>query len=1007
MNSQLLKELKNPSNRFRGKPFWSWNGDLEKDELLRQIDAFKEMGFGGYFMHSRVGLETEYLGDKWFELINECSDYGFAKNMESYLYDEDRWPSGIAGGIVTKNPEYRAKYLICDIYEATDFKWKDEFIAAFSLNLSPIPSSTAYKYTKCQRLTADSLIENGLKIAAFYVEDYPSDPFCNGYTYVDTMNPAATMAYLESTHERYIEKCGDRIGSKIRAIFTDEPHRGALFCPFSFGGGFKVPYTPRLFEEYQKLFNDDLENNLPELFFCKDGIETSPIKWQYVELLQKLFAENYFKIIGEWCDKYNIAFTGHALHEDTLACQVTMAGSMMRLYPYMHIPGVDSLFNNHRFQIVKQLVSAARQYGRDDRLSELYGCIGWQSTFMTYKSVGDWQSLLGINVRCPHLSWYTMKGEGKRDFPASINLQSAWYKEHKYIEDYYARMHTILAQGKPQCELLVINPIESIWARARCNMFDNIANSNDERANEIENIYNNTLLTLLGSRIDFDYGDEGLMSEIASVTKSGILKVGQCKYKKVLVCGVDTLRSSTMKLLEKFVRTGGELIFAGELPCMVDAEPSSRIDALAKMSKVVSVEDIASACASGDEITVTRVNIANIFAQTRICGKERYSVLCNISEENTYNNVELCLGKGESAYEINLRKGTVEPTNFEVRGGKVYVNADFGPVEEHAYMVKLSDNNPVLKNPEIPEKTVETPEEFTYILSEENICVIDTACFRVNGGRWSKPTTLFYIDRQIRSSLGFDFRSGSMLQPWFIKKYHPEMLEPKGNVDVRYNFYVKNKPKAPVFVVIESGKNYKVTLNGNEIKYTGGRWIDICYDKFEVDPALIKSGKNEIIISTPYNLLTNIEDVFVVGNFGVAIDEKNRPTITKLPKKLHIGDISTQGLPFYSGEITYKTEVKDIRGKKASIKLPAFGAATAKVSVGKKAEIMAFAPHRADITSLVTRSGKLEITLSLTRANTFGSGMFPSLHGSITVPKQEFVLVPQGLLESPEITIYK
>ena len=57
--------------------------------------------------------------------------------------------------------------------------------------------------------------------------------------------------------------------------------------------------------------------------------------------------------------------------------------------------------------------------------------------FTTYKSVGDWQSLLGINVRCPHLSWYTMKGEGKRDYPASISVQSAWYKECKYISRGY------------------------------------------------------------------------------------------------------------------------------------------------------------------------------------------------------------------------------------------------------------------------------------------------------------------------------------------------------------------------------------------------------------------------------------------------------------------------------------------------------------------------------------------------------------------------------------------
>jgi len=1006
MNSQLLKELKNPSNRFRGKPFWSWNGELEKEELLRQIDAFKEMGFGGYFMHSRVGLETEYLGDKWFDLINDCADYGYAKDMESYLYDEDRWPSGIAGGIVTANPEYRAKQLVCEICDGKDFEWKHNFIAAFALDLTLIPGSPAYKYTKCIRLNPNSVIEESLKVAAFYSQDCPLNSFCNGYTYVDTMNPVATKAYLESTHEKYVEKCGDRIGSKIRAIFTDEPHRGALFCPFNYGSGLVVPYTPSLFDEYSKKFGDSLMEKLPELFFCKDGVETSLVKWQFAELLQQLFVDNFFKPIEEWCNKYNIALTGHTLHEDTLACQVSMAGSMMRIYPHMHIPGVDTLQNNHRFQVVKQLVSAARQCGREDRLSELYGCIGWQSTFMTYKSVGDWQSLLGVNVRCPHLSWYTMKGEGKRDYPASISLQSAWYKEHKYIEDYYARMHTILAQGTQKCDLLVINPIESVWARIRNNMFDSISASNDHRTKELETLYTDTLLALMGARIDFDYGDEGLMAEMASVTKNGLLKVGKCKYKKVLICGADTLRSSTIRVLEKFVRLGGELIFAGDLPCHVDSLPSSKINDLAKTSKLISFDDISSACANGDEVTVTGENINKIFAQTRICNKERYTVLCNISETEGFKNVELCLGSGASAYEINLRKGTVEPATFELRDGKVYVTADFEPLVEHAYLVKNADSKPISKKTKKEEKTITLPEEYTYELSEENIYVMDSVSYRINSGRWSSPTTPFCADRKIREKLKMAYRGGNMLQPWFIKKHHPEMLETKANVDIRYSFYIKNKPKTPVCVIIESGKEYNVTLNGKEINYTGGRWVDVCYDRFEINPSDIKAGKNEIIVSYPFNLLTNIEDAFVVGDFGVTIDDNNRPYITKLPGKLHVGDIGHQGLPFYSGEITYKTEIKELRGKNASINLPAFSAATVRVTVGKKSEQIAFVPYSADISSLVSRSGKLNLTLSLTRANTFGSGTMPALHRSLGSPEAKYTLLQQGLLEAPEITIY-
>ena len=68
----LEQEFHNPSAAYRGKPFWAWNGKLEEQELLRQIDVLHEMGFGGFFMHSRTGLQTEYLGEDWFRLTDAC-----------------------------------------------------------------------------------------------------------------------------------------------------------------------------------------------------------------------------------------------------------------------------------------------------------------------------------------------------------------------------------------------------------------------------------------------------------------------------------------------------------------------------------------------------------------------------------------------------------------------------------------------------------------------------------------------------------------------------------------------------------------------------------------------------------------------------------------------------------------------------------------------------------------------------------------------------------------------
>ena len=98
-----MELFKNPTSEYRGTPFWAWNCELNKDLLKRQIENLKKMGFGGFHMHSRAGMATDYLSDDFMELIKTCCDKAEEEEMLAWLYDEDRWPSGAAGGFVTKD----------------------------------------------------------------------------------------------------------------------------------------------------------------------------------------------------------------------------------------------------------------------------------------------------------------------------------------------------------------------------------------------------------------------------------------------------------------------------------------------------------------------------------------------------------------------------------------------------------------------------------------------------------------------------------------------------------------------------------------------------------------------------------------------------------------------------------------------------------------------------------------------------------------------------------------
>ena len=159
----------------------------------------------------------------------------------------------------------------------------------------------------------------------------------------------------------------------------------------------------------------------------------------------------------------------------------------------------------------------------------------------------------------PHLSWMSMYGEAKRDYPASIFYQSPWYKEYPYIEDHFARLNTALTRGKPAVNIAVIHPIESYWLH-----WGPSQNTGSIRAG-IEKRFNDTTDWLLFSGLDFDFISESLVPELYKGSENGGIKIGEMEYKVVVVPGCETMRASTLRALEDFRKAGGKVIFIRSL----------------------------------------------------------------------------------------------------------------------------------------------------------------------------------------------------------------------------------------------------------------------------------------------------------------------------------------------------------------------------------------------------------------------------------------------------------
>lgn len=1034
--TDLIPLFENPNAAYRGKPFWAWNGRLQETELIRQIHVLQRMGMGGFFMHSRTGLATEYLGPEWFRLINVCADEGERLGMEAWLYDEDRWPSGSAGGLVTKEPQFRMRSLQMDESAPGSFRWTDEIVAAFVCDREGL---TLRSYRRLQPGETPAAGEGSVLLFRVVLQK-PSSNY-NGFTYVDTMNANATARYLELTHERYARECGSRLGRSIPGIFTDEPHRGALMDPFSGQGpeaSRQAPWTGDLPEVFRKAFGYDLLDRLPEIFLVPEGRPLSQVKWHYVEILMRLFLERFAAPYARWCREHGLAVTGHVLHEDCLTAQTSMCGSVMRYYPYMDVPGIDLLTEGNRaYWVAKQLQSAGAQLGRPWLLSELYGCTGWQMCFAGHKAVGDWQALFGINLRCHHLCWYTMEGEAKRDYPASIFHQSAWWPLYRFVEDYFSRLGVILSHGRRVCRLLVVHPVESVWAQVHVGWARGLSPASD-RIKAVEERFARLFYWLQGAQIDFDYADEGMLAEMGGVEPDGRIRVGEAVYDAALVGGLETIRSTTLNFLRGMLQSGGRVVFAGTPPAYVDALPSDAAGRLAQKAVQVPEERdaVVAACvdAVGRDVEVVTepepAQAASVFCQVRKDDEGRTIVaLLNTDREHGIAKARIRIRAAGEVQEWDCWRGARHRVDAAAHGDGVEIATHFEPGGEHVYVVGPADPTLTPATSASPGRAVELKGPFDYRLSEPNVCVLDRCTFRVNGGAWRGPIDVLKADRQVRAEFGLEPRSGEMLQPWFVAR---TPAEPLGEVEVRFTFHVEEMPEEDPVLIIERPDAFTATLNGVELGPADPPrpWVDICFTALAVPGRVLRSGENEVIVRCRYNRDVGLEALYLLGSFGVRVDGA-RSIITKLPAKLEVGDVTTQGLPFYGGVIAYRLPVPE-GASPARLRTPGMSAACAAVASPEEPltdtssldvagawsppspdRVLAWWPYEASVSDLARPGDAIELRVYLTRRNTFG----PLHQIPLLAPgygpwnwltegdaySDSYILLPSGLLEPPQL----
>mgnify|MGYP004651461067 FL=1 len=988
----------NPSSEYRAAPFWSWNCRLDPKELHEQIDILKKMGFGGFHMHVRYGLDTPYLSDDFMKLIKDCTERAKSEKMLAWLYDEDRWPSGFAGGLVTREKEYRARFLLFTVSpyerdaidrckETTGFRTDGdaELVARFDVLLDKDGNLEKY------RVIDKNDIPDGTVWYAYIDSPKCSDRY-NGYTYVNTLDKKSIDRFIEITYETYKKWVGEDFDGCVPAIFTDEPQfplKGTFRYPTSLSD-VTLPWTDDIEETFVKAYGDSLVNHIPELFWeLPDGV-ISLTRYHYHDHISERFANAFPDNCGKWCSENGLLLTGHMMREPSLTSQCGSIGEAMRAYRGFHIPGIDILCNKYELTTAKQAASAAHQFGREGVMSELYGVTGWDFDFRGHKLQGDWQAALGVTVRVPHLAWVSMHGEAKRDYPASISYQSPWYDEYSYIENHFARLNTALTRGKPVVKVGVIHPIESYWLHWGPSAQTALVRS------AMDSDFSNITSWLLYGSVDFDYICESLIPELRGIAASSDM-LGKMKYDVIIVPGCETLRSTTLDFLENFKSRGGKLIFAGKAPVLENAVPSVRGKILYDDSENVPFNrgSILSALEEYRTVDIRNSNgelTSDYLYQLRddtdskwlfVCnGKYTPAPKCDISVKNSitvtvrglfmvrlYDTLSGEIGEVDVGYKNGC---TVITTSLYIHDSRLY---RLYPLTESDIQTALPkhDTAPKASVTEVNSLTeINSVTEFygdnsvLFELDEPNALLLDTAIYSFDDGAFSEnEEELLRIDSGIRRELGWMQWSGNAKQPWCITD------EPiTHRIKVRFTVNSEIAVSSP-YIALEDPETAKIYLNGFEINNTSCGWyVDKAIKKVRL-PDLIK-GKNTIEIEYPFGKRTTLEWCYLLGDFGVCVNGREK-TITEMPKLISHDDITRHFLPFYSGKLTYKYTFELAEDCCLSVNTKRYRASAILASIDGGAQTeMSFSPYIAELGECKAGKHTVDITLYIPRTNAFG-----------------------------------
>ena len=269
---EVAANFKSPPVEYSMTFYWGWDGEITEEVIARDLDAFKARGVHIVTLESGYNMGSPYLSPEWLDMVKRTVELARERDMRVWIVDEGKYPSGFAGGkFTTDAPELRMKALVVadrieiNGGETISKKLSNDIVSAIAINQTDTSNQILdIQSGELQWIAPEGkwqviLIKHDFRSSLTRAVNNPTRGKDPSNSLLDYLDPAATLKFLEFTHEEHKKRVGSEFGKTVLGFRGDEPD-------YSIRG---IPWTPQIFEIFKQRKDYDVQPYVASFFTRK------------------------------------------------------------------------------------------------------------------------------------------------------------------------------------------------------------------------------------------------------------------------------------------------------------------------------------------------------------------------------------------------------------------------------------------------------------------------------------------------------------------------------------------------------------------------------------------------------------------------------------------------------------------------------------------------------------------------------------------------------------------